>query len=220
MTTPEQPHEPPAGLRIAYVSGVTLTKWRRIWAERFPEDELTILEVTEKDQRAVLIEDVADMCFVRLPIGREDLHAIPLYEEQPVVWMSKDHLLAALDEVSPADLEDVTVLHDAEPGSIELATYCAAVLRVPMSIARSRSRRDLIYLPALEEPTTTVALAWRTDKANPLIDEFIGVVRGRSVNSSRSQRERGEAVPRKATGRSARAPQRSRARNPRGRGRR
>ena len=223
MTTPEQPHEPPAGLRIAYVPGVTLTKWRRIWAERFPGHELTILEVTEKNQRDVLVEDLADMCFVRLPIDREDLHAIPLYEEQPVVWMSKDHLLAALDEVSPADLEDVTVLHDAEPGSIELATYCAAVLRVPMSIARSGSRRDLIYLPALEEPTTTVALAWRTDNANPLIDEFIGVVRGRSVNSSRSQRERGEAVPRKAAGRQekpARAPQRSRARNPRGRGRR
>ena len=82
MTTPEQPHEPPAGLRIAYVPGVTLTKWRRIWAERFPEDELTIREVTEKDQRAVLIEDVADIV-ADLEKGFEAVRSLPAVPSAP-----------------------------------------------------------------------------------------------------------------------------------------
>ena len=37
---------------------------------------------------------------------------------------------------------------------------------------------------------TTIGLAWRINDPHPLIDEFIGVVRGRTVNSSRTQQDR------------------------------
>lgn len=176
-------------LTIGKVAGVTSTKWERIWAERFREP-LRVVELEEAQQRAAVLDGTVDLVFARLPIDREGLHAIPLYEEVPVVWLSKDHLLAELDEVSMADLADENVVYEATRESIELATYSAAVLRVPMSIARSLSRRDLAYRPVLDEPTTTIALAWRTDTENPLVDEFIGVVRGRTVNSSRSTAER------------------------------
>lgn len=181
-------------LTIGKVAGVTSTKWERIWAERFREP-LRVVELEEAQQRAAVLDGTVDLVFARLPIDREGLHAIPLYEEVPVVWLSKDHLLAELDEVSMADLADENVVYEATRESIELATYSAAVLRVPMSIARSLSRRDLAYRPVLDEPTTTIALAWRTDTENPLVDEFIGVVRGRTVNSSRSTAERETRTP-------------------------
>ena len=57
---------------------------------------------------------------------------------------------AALDEVTAEDLADSRVIHDALPESIELATYSAAVLRVPMSVARSDSRKDLVYRPVVD----------------------------------------------------------------------
>ena len=59
---------------------------------------------------------------------------------------------------------------------------------VPMSLARLHHRKDAEYRPLVDGPTSTVALAWPTaaDGANgPLVDAFIGIVRGRTTNSSR-----------------------------------
>lgn len=186
--------EQTAGLRIGYVPGVTLTKWRRIWGERFREP-LEVTDVAEADQRRAVLAGEVDMCFVRLPIDRDGLHLIPLYEEQPVLWISKDHILAALDEVTADDIDEsgTRVIHASDPDSIDLATYSAAVLRVPMSIARSGSRKDMVYLPVTDAEPTTVGLAWLADNENPLIEEFIGVVRGRTVNSTRTAQAKGEA---------------------------
>lgn len=170
--------------------GVTLTKWRRVWAERFPRVPLEVTEVAEADQRRALDDGVVDMCFVRLPLPRDGVHAIPLYDEVPVVWLSKDHVLAELDEFSEADLADENVLFASDAASIDLATYSAAVLRVPMSIARSGSRKDLVYRPVVDAEPTTVALAWPMTAENPWIEEFVGVVRGRTANSSRTAGER------------------------------
>ncbi|HSO70416.1 MAG TPA: LysR substrate-binding domain-containing protein [Arachnia sp.] len=190
MTTPRDPGS--ASLRVGFVPGVTVTKWRRIWEERFPRTPLNVVEVAEADQRRSLLGDTVDMCFVRQPIDGDGLHVIPLYDELPVVWMSKDHELSLLDELTAADLVDARVIADAESASVELATYSAAVLHVPMSIARSHSRRDMVYRPLVDAPPTTVALAWRTDSGNEWIDEFIGIVRGRTPNSSRTAKERGD----------------------------
>lgn len=179
-----------SSVRIAKVPGVTVTRWQRIWGERFPRIPLEVADVTVAGQRAALIERSVDMCFARLPIDREGLHAIALYEEEPVVWLSKDHVLAELDELTTADLVDERVLVEATPEAIDLATYSAAVLCVPMSIARSGSRKDLVHRRLVDGERSAIALVWRIDDDNPLIDEFIGIVRGRTPNSSRSQRER------------------------------
>ncbi len=184
-TTPQEP-----GLRLGFVPGVTITKWERIWADRFRRIPLMATPVDESEQRTVLDDGTVDLCFVRLPIETTDLHTIPLYEERPVVWMSKDFLLAALDEVSADDLVGHRIIHDHSPESIDLAVYNAAALRVPLSIARSQSRKDMVHRPVVDAEPTRIALAWRTDNELGLIEEFIGVVRGRSVTSSRTASER------------------------------
>lgn len=191
--------------------GVTLTKWRRIWDERF-RTPLEVVEVAEADQRRALVWGEVDMAFVRLPIDRDGLHLIPLYDEDPVVWMSRDHVLAELDQLTADDLADERVIDDAAPESIELATYSAAVLRVPLSVARTGSRKDLVHRPLVDAEPTTIGLSWLVDADNPLIEEFIGVVRGRKPESSRTQNERSlrrpEAEPRKSAPRKS-APQKS-----------
>lgn len=188
MTTPTQPER--TGLRIGFVPGVTLTKWRRIWDERFRRVPLEVTEVGEAEQRHALAVGDVDMCFVRLPIETTGLHAIRLYEEQPVVWMEKDFLLAALDEVTQADLAEFRIVEDYSAESIDLAVYSAAALRVPLSVARTQSRKDMVHRPVVDADPTTIALAWRVDNENEWIDEFIGVVRGRTANSSRTAKER------------------------------
>lgn len=188
MSTPPASTRP--SLRVGKVPGVTVTKWRGIWADRFRGIRLDVTDVDQPDQRQVLTSGQVELCFVRLPIDDDGLHLIRLYDELPVAWVSKDHVVAAADEVTLADLADDTVLTSATPHNIDLVALGEAVLYVPQSIARSQSRRDLVPLPITDAPHTTVGIAWLKDNPNELIDEFIGIVRGRTANSSRTAQAR------------------------------
>ncbi|WP_157754777.1 type 2 periplasmic-binding domain-containing protein [Nigerium massiliense] len=96
------------------------------------------------------------------------------------------------DEVTLADLADETVLHELDAIALD-RVLAGAVLLVPMSIARGASRRDLTYRPVTDAEPSPIALAWRVDDENPLLDEFVGVVRGRTAQSSRTQSERAKS---------------------------
>ncbi|SEF08257.1 LysR substrate binding domain-containing protein [Streptomyces sp. 2112.3] len=194
--------------RLAYVPGVTPTKWVRIWNERLPGVPLTLVPVSAAEACDVLRGGDADAGFVRLPVDRADLSAIPLYTETTVVVVPKDHLVTAADEVSAEDLADEIVLHplddtldwEQRPGrpandrpattadAVELVAAGVGVLVVPQSLARLHHRRDLTYRPVSDAPASRVALSWPQDATTDLVEDFIGIVRGRTVNSSRGRR--------------------------------
>ena len=176
-----------SGLTVGFVAGVTLTKWRRIWAERYPRHPLEVVEVTQAAVLSALDQGRLDMCFARLPLDRERLQVIPLYSETPVVVVRKDHPIAAYDEITLADLADESTIDADQPHAVDLVAGGAGVLLVPQSIARSHSRRDLVYRPITDGTPTQVGLAWLIGPPSELVDDFIGVVRGRTVNSSRSR---------------------------------
>ena len=204
MTSPEvRP-----SFRLAYVPGVTPTKWVRIWNERLPDVPLTLVAVSPAEAPDALRGGAADAGFVRLPIDRTDLSAIPLYTETTVVVVPKDHLVAAVEEVSAADLADEIVLHPLDdtldwegalPGrpaierpattedAIELVAAGVGVLVVPQSLARLYHRKDLTYRTVLEAPESRIALSWPEEETTDLVEEFIGIVRGRTVNSTRGR---------------------------------
>ncbi len=177
-------------LRVGFVPGVTLRKWRTIWQERFRHVTLEVAEVGEAEQRRILDDDAVDLCFVRLPLETAGLHLIPLYDEVPVAWSSKDHPIAAVESLTWADLDGDTVLTDVTPDALEQAAFADAVLLVPLSVARTYSRRDMVHRPITDAPPTRIGLAWRVDHEHPWIDEFVGVVRGRTAASSRTAAER------------------------------
>ena len=135
------------------------------------------------------------MCFARLPLDRDRLQVIPLYVETPVVVARKDHPIAAYDEISLADLADEPTIDADDPHAVDLVAGGAGVLLVPQSIARSHSRRDLVYRPISDGTPTQVGLAWLGSNPSELIEDFIGVVRGRTVNSSRSRPQPAQRRP-------------------------
>ncbi|MFB7992700.1 LysR family substrate-binding domain-containing protein [Streptomyces sp. NPDC056002] len=193
--------------RLAYVPGVTPTKWVRIWNERLPGVPLTLVPTPAGEASDVLRDRGADAGLVRLPVDRTVLSAIPLYTETTVVVIPKDHVVAAVDEVSLEDLADETVLHPVDdtlvwerlPGepaferpettadAVELVAAGIGVLVVPQSLARLHHRKDLTYRPVTDAPESQVALSWPEDETTDLVEEFIGIVRGRTVNSSRGR---------------------------------
>jgi DNA-binding transcriptional LysR family regulator len=200
--------EATGSFRLAYVPGATPGKWARIWGERLPEVPLELLAVSADEAEAALREGRADAALARLPVDRTGLSAIPLYSETTVVVVPKDHEVAAVDEVGVADLAEYVVQHPADdridwaaglPGTpakqrpdttedaIELVAAGVGLVLVPQSLARLHHRRDLTYRPVPDAPQSRIALAWLEDRTTDLMEEFIGIVRGRTVNSSRGR---------------------------------
>jgi DNA-binding transcriptional LysR family regulator len=179
-------------LAIAFVSGVTVTKWTRAWRDRRPDVPLAVTEVAESEQVAALHDGRAHLSFVRLPLDREGLNVIPLYREVAVAVAAKDHAIAAVDSLLLADLEgeSVRTATDAGRSDFDLAAAGVGILIVPHSIARLQSRKDVVARPVTDADETQIAVAWLADPApEPLasrIEEFIGIVRGRTARSSRA----------------------------------
>ncbi|KAB2971408.1 LysR family transcriptional regulator [Streptomyces sp. SS1-1] len=197
----------PSSFRLAYVPGVTPAKWVRIWNERFPDVPLTLHAATAAEAPALLRDGGADAGFVRLPVDREFFSAIPLYTEATVVVVPKDHVISAVDEVTLEDLADEVVFHPLDdvlgwerppgrPGferpattadAVELVAANVGLLVVPQSLARLHHRKDLTYRTLADAPQSNVALSWPQEATTDLVEDFIGVVRGRTVNSTRGR---------------------------------
>ncbi|MEV0459671.1 LysR family substrate-binding domain-containing protein [Catellatospora methionotrophica] len=195
--------------RLLVVPGVTMDKWSRVWAERQPEVALEVVPV-EAAHAAALLTGEAEAGLLRLPVDQDDFHAIPLYTEATVVVVPREHMVAAADEVTLADLADETLLLPADdvigwpdasamPGTVaahrpattaeavELVAAEVGVLVVPQSLARLHHRRDLTYRVLTDAPASGVGLVWSRDRYTELVEEMIGVVRGRTANSTRGR---------------------------------
>jgi DNA-binding transcriptional LysR family regulator len=198
-----------AVFRLGYVPGVTPGKWVRIWAERRPHVPLELVTATTDEAVELIRAGAVDAALVRLPIDRTGLHTIPLYTETTVAVAPKDHVVTATEEATVADLADEIVLHPQDdtltwpgdrPGraaafapattaeAIKLVAAGVGLLVVPQSLARLHHRRDLTYRPLIDAPGSGVGLAWPDAENTELMEEFIGIVRGRTVNSTRTPR--------------------------------
>lgn len=175
-------------LTVAFVTGVTPGKWERIWRER----HMPALELVPSEQDAALAalrDGTAAMAFLRDVTADDEFHAIPLYRERPVVVVPKDHAAAAFDELTLADLADEIVLEGQGADTVELVAANVGVAIMPQSVARALSRKDVTARFLSDASDTGISLVWAQDPASDeheaTIQSFIGVVRGRSVNSSR-----------------------------------
>lgn len=197
----------PAVFVLGAIPGATPGGWIDAWNERMPQTALELRPIAVATQRASLLDDGLDAALVRLPIDRDDLSVITLYAETAVVVCSADSHLTAADQLGLEDLagEILIVAQDdvlglEVPGTVSpsfappedteqaIATVAAGVgiVVVPMSLARLHRRKDASYRPLRDVPASTVALAWPTERTTPAVEAFVGIVRGRTANSSRA----------------------------------
>jgi DNA-binding transcriptional LysR family regulator len=188
--------------RVGFVTGATPDKWARTWRERFSRDPLELVPLTEDEQEERLREGTLDMTLVRLPVDRDGLHCIPLYEELPVAVMGAEHLMTLADEVTLADLADEQLVLPHHSGwtptapqlewppmavkdAVEVVASGTGIAILPMAVARLHHRKDVTYRVVSDLPSTTIGLIWLIDNEDPWVQRFIGIVRGRSERSSR-----------------------------------
>lgn len=188
-------------LRVGFVTGATPDKWARAWREQ-RRTPLELVPVAEDEQEDRLRDGTLDMCLVRLPVDRDDLHLISLYDEIAVVVVPQDHFATAATEVELADLADEQLVLPHASGwtpsatqqawpamsereAIEVVASGSGIAIVPMSVARLFLRKDVASRPVIDLPATTVGLAWLQERDDDDTQAFVGVVRGRTANSSR-----------------------------------
>lgn len=183
-------------LRLDYVAGVSPAKWLRAWADRRPDLPLEAERVDESAQCDRLRAGEADLAFVRLPVDETGLHRILLWEELAVAALPKDHPLAEADDLELADLADeLRAPEQDDPAmTLELVAAGTGYAILPHSLARLHHRRDVVAIPVTDAAPTRIALVWRVERDDADIQEFVGVVRGRTARSSRGADEPDETA--------------------------
>lgn len=202
---------PAAGLRIGYVAGVTPGKWLQRWRDRQPDIPIVSFRIDPSEQTQVLLDGRADMSFIRLPAESAGLNVIPLYSELPVVAAPREHEIALFDVVPVTELAAENLVQDADlvpewrdvsddirsgarqsvprpalvEEGLELVGAGVGIMILPMSLARLHNRKDVIYRPVSGVAETRIGLAWLVGHSSEAIEEFIGIVRGRTESSSR-----------------------------------
>lgn len=211
VAPPPPVRELPSGpLRLGIIPGATPGKWIDTWHDRMPSVTLELIPLSVAAQREALFaasaEDRVDVALIRLPIDSTGLNVIRLYEEVAVVICAADSHLTAADELTIADLEGEILITPADdvlavtvPGSVTptfdppettedaVATIAAGVgiTIVPLSLARLHHRKDVEHRVLADGPPSQVAIAWPIDAESELAEAFVGIVRGRTSNSSR-----------------------------------
>ena len=194
-------------LRLGVFAGASPGIWVDRWRERLPDVPLDLVPTEAADQERALRAGEVDAALVRLPVDRDGLHVIPLYEETTVVAFSSDSSLAAADELTFDDLsgEILFVPRDDVLGPLDIPGVLPAqgprvettadavetvaagvgIVILPLSLVRMHRRRDVAHRPLVGAPTSAVALAWLIDSTSPEIEALVGIVRGRTARSSR-----------------------------------
>jgi hypothetical protein len=211
-------------LTIAYVKGTAPGKWLTRFAERTGHGALHSFE--SRDPFPLLADAQTDrtrpdLALVRLPDRRVDerFHVVRLYEEQPGVAVPKDSELTLLEELSAADLEDqhinyapdeynevdVSAVFDA----LDVVAANVGIAFAPRPLLRSINNKSTAHRDYADGQPTSIALVWLKDKDSDAIQDFVGIAKGRTANTSR------QAVPKRTAKEKAAAKKEARANNQR-----
>lgn len=158
---------------------------------------------------------------------KDRYHRIELYREKQVVVMPTDHVLTVLDEVPVAELAEEFLLQEPHTvpewaqtseeyraqnpqklpqmrhskDAIELVAAGLGLLIVPLSVARLYHRKDLTHRPVPDVAETSVALVWkrqtRGDVEESMVQDFVGICRGRTAASDRGSDTKQTAIEKK-----------------------
>ncbi|NUU05711.1 LysR substrate-binding domain-containing protein [Leifsonia sp. C5G2] len=171
--------------RVAFPLGVTVGKWTRAFEQCFPRVELVVRP--SDDPLAALAAGEADMVFARDAEPDDQRHLIPLYAEDVVAVVHHEHLLTLEETWQLADFDDEPRV-TGEPSEALMRRVASGdgVALLPASVAKALRRRDVVALRLEDAPQSRIGLTWPREGQHPLVDEFIGIVRGRTAHSSRN----------------------------------
>lgn len=176
-------------LHLAFVIGTEPDKWINRFQERTPHG----ISATASDDPF----GQAELALMRLPDARvnpETFHIVRLYEEQPGVALPKDHTLTLHEVVPSAELESEIVNFTASTpvniqglrDALQVVAANVGIAYAPRPLLKALCGKQVEHRGVDAGEPTTIALVWAKDEDSEAIQDFVGITRGRTPNSSRA----------------------------------
>lgn len=190
-------------LTIGFVTGTEPGKWFRRY-EEFAGARVTTLPADDPFPLLAREEEPADIVLMRLPDARvgDAHHVVRLYEEARGVAVPKDSVYAEVGEkVDPADLAGEHMNFHYQPGAepagatdelrgaLQVVAANVAVAMAPLPLLKALSKKQVVPLQLRGDgEATEIALVWFKERDGDDVQDFVGIVKGRSPRSSRSSK--------------------------------
>lgn len=181
-TANERAHSGTESLRVSALLSISTDKWEQRWRQQHRHISLNIRrDSDERSQRSAVIADLEsgalDVGLIRIygdesldAVTDTPLHAVTLFEESMALLLGEEHPLA--DE------------HSIDGSLLEALELTAALL--PGPVARDALQKDLVTVPVTGLNPSRIVCVWTPSRDADDVQDFVGILRGRSGRSSRS----------------------------------
>ncbi|MEJ5927505.1 LysR family transcriptional regulator [Corynebacterium sp. H128] len=180
-------------LSIAFVKGTAPGKWFERFNERTDYPDLITLE--SDDAMQALLDGRATAALIRLPEDRlsAEFHKVDLYQEQPGITVPKDSELTLLEKISRRDIAEEIVNYEpvdvvsiqAVREAVQVVAANVGVVIAPRPLLRSINSKQTEHREFSDGKPTQIALVWRKSDDGDMIQDFVGITKGRKASSSR-----------------------------------
>lgn len=172
-----------AMLNVACLKSISTDKWEHRWREQHPTISLDIVRIEDWPEArgealTALQAGALDAALIRLYPGESahelatnPLHCVTVFDEGQAVLLSKEHPFANEPVIDGSLLDDFDLR--------------AALLPAPM--ARDARQKDLVSVAVTGLEPTTVSCVWLVSRDDADIQDFVGIIRGRTGRTSRTQ---------------------------------
>lgn len=168
-------------LVVAFAAGLHISEAVRTFGIAHPEVEIGLLPVRWWEQEAPLRDGRADVGFLRRPFDDVGLRVLPIGSEIRVACLPLGHRLARRQSLELADLDGEEVLDararrtSSVEEKFELIAAGQGIAMVPVGVASSYSRPDLVYRPIVDAVPMETCLVVAKGRRERRIREFLSI---------------------------------------------
>ncbi|MBC2908201.1 LysR family transcriptional regulator [Streptomyces cupreus] len=166
-------------LVVAFSPGLHVADAIRAFTSRHPDVETDVVPAPWWQQDAPLRTSRAQVGYLRRQFNETGLHVIPIGHEPRVACMPAAHPLACRQDLTSAELDGQRLLDSPKRRTssleekFELIASGHGIALIPLGVARSYSRPDLVHLPVTDAPEVETCLAVAADRREKLLRDFL-----------------------------------------------
>ncbi|MBC2877622.1 MULTISPECIES: LysR family transcriptional regulator [Streptomyces] len=168
-------------LVVAFSPGLRVSEAIREFTARHPEVAIDVLPLRWWEQDAPLRDGRAHVGFLRRPFDDAGLRTVPVGREHKVVCLPVTHPLAGRAALTVADLDGEPILDvrkrrtSSLDEKFELVASGQGLALVPLSVAGSYARPDLVYLRVTDALPVETCLALPEGGSSGPASAFLGI---------------------------------------------
>ncbi|MFG2142918.1 LysR family transcriptional regulator [Streptomyces sp. NPDC048696] len=168
-------------LVVAFSGGLHVSEAIRAFAVSHPEVGIDVLPLPWLERDAPLRDGRAQVGYLRGPFDDSGLRTVPIGAETKVACLPVTHPLATRGALTSADLDGEPILDvkarrtTSLEEKFELIASGQGIALVPVSIAGSYSRPDLVYLKVTDYPPVETCLAVLESNCTGPVADFLDI---------------------------------------------